>query len=1026
MNLKKLLLLCFLVFTTMAFAQQSVKGSVKDSTGKPVAGATVQVVGASRSATTNSEGAYAIQAQAEETLRFSAQGYQNVEIKVGLSSVVDAVLLPMENKQEAGALGIERNKDAVGYNTQNTEGGQNLSGAVAGAQTSSSSSMGGNTNIILRGVGTVTGSNQPLIVIDGVPMATVGDGKNTGDALSDINPEDIESQSVLSGGAATALYGSRGGNGVILITTKSGKGGKTSIEVKSGVTFETAYIAPVLQNEYGGGDSQQFERATINGQQYNLARYAVDQSWGPKYDSSKMYLPWYAFDQKYLPQHYLKPVPWVAPQKGIEKFYRTGVGMSNSFSVTRSLSGTNLRFSLGNNQVNGIVPNTDLHKTNLAFSFSADLSKKLKSEGGFNYVITSRTNPDYANTVNNDLANVFYAWSHRQLDVRNLEKYYIDPAGGQRTWNRTAWNNEEPKFANNPYWEVYKNYNNDKRHRFFGNLGLTYHFRENLYLVGKVYGDIYYYTKENRNAVGAYGVPSYQKTVYNNTDFNYETRLHYTPKLGENFSLTGFIGMSRRESHYGWSDGKTVGGLVVPNFYNLANSKQTPRASDYSSWQRTNSVYGMASFGFKNMAFVEVTGRQDWFSTVSKPVFYPSVTGSFVFTSALKKKPSWLSYGKVRVAWAQAGNDTNPYELVTYPTVHNPFGGAPDYSRPDVSNNPELVPEIKETKEAGLELRLFKDRLSANVSVYDILSKDLIIPLPVDAANGFISKRVNSGKMSNKGIEVSLSATPVKVGKFSWNVSWNFAKNKNELIKLAPGIKRYKVTSDRYGLVSLYAIEGEAFGQLYGRDFKYDDKGNKIIQANGKYAPSELKSLGSIIPDYTMGLSNTFKYSHLSVSFKFDFQKGGKYFSAAHMVGMSTGMLRETTENGMRDLITRNGRVEERGIVLDGVLANGQRNTKVLSPKRYGEGFYRGGIDTQNIFDATYLKLRNVSISYDVPLPEKKNIKGLNITLFGNNLWTTGLDWDGMDPETAASNKGIGEVSLPTTRSFGMSIGLKL
>jgi len=392
----------------MAFAQQSVKGSVKDSTGKPVAGAIVQVVGASRSATTNSEGAYAIQAQAEETLRFSAQGYQNVEIKVGLSSVVDAVLLPMENKQEAGALGIERNKDAVGYNTQNTEGGQNLSGAVAGAQTSSSSSMGGNTNIILRGVGTVTGSNQPLIVIDGVPMATVGDGKNTGDALSDINPEDIESQSVLSGGAATALYGSRGGNGVILITTKSGKGGKTSIEVKSGVTFETAYIAPVLQNEYGGGDSQQFERATIDGQQYNLARYAVDQSWGPKYDSSKMYLPWYAFDKKYLPEHYLKPVPWVAPQNGIEKFYRTGVGVSNSFSVARSLSGTNLRFSLGNNQINGIVPNTDLHKTNLSFSFSSELSKKLKSEGGFNYVITSRTNPDYANTVKNDLANVFY------------------------------------------------------------------------------------------------------------------------------------------------------------------------------------------------------------------------------------------------------------------------------------------------------------------------------------------------------------------------------------------------------------------------------------------------------------------------------------------------------------------------------------------------------------------------------------------------------------------------------------------
>ena len=1011
----------------MAFAQQTISGSVKNSAGKPVAGATVKVVGTSRNATTNSEGMYAIEAQVEETLLFSAQGYKNVEIKVGLSTTINAVFPPSDEKQQVGALGIERNKDAVGYNTQNTEGGQNLSGAVAGAQTSTSSSMGGNTNIVLRGVGTVTGSNQPLIVIDGVPMATVGDGKNVknaGDALSDINPEDIESQSVLSGGAATALYGSRGGNGVILITTKSGKAGKTSIEVKSGVTFETAYIAPRLQDEYGGGDSQQFERATINGQQYNLARYAVDQSWGPKY-KGQPYLPWYAFDKKYLPEHYLKEVPWQSPKNGIEKFYRTGIGLSNSFSVSRSLSGTNIRFSLGNNEVKGIVPNTDLHKTNLSFSFTSKLSNKLKSEGGFNYVITSRTNPDFANTVENDLANVFYGWSQRQLDVKNLEKYYIDPAGGQRTWNRTAWNNADPKFADNPYWQVYKNYGNDKRHRFFGNIGLTYNFRENLYLVGKIYGDIYSYTKEKRTAVGAYDTPSYEKTVYTNSDFNYETRLHYTPKLGDNFSLTGFIGMSRRESRYGWSKGQTVGGLVVPNYYNLANSKQTPRASDYASWQRTNSVYGMASFGFKSMAFVEVTGRQDWFSTVSKPVFYPSVTGSFVFTSAIKSKPSWLSYGKVRVAWAQAGNDTGPYRLINYPAVNPPFRGSPDYTRSNTANNPDLVPEIKETKEVGLELRFLNDRVSVNASVYNILSKDLIIPLPVDAANGYNWKYVNSGEMSNKGVEVTLSVTPIQTEKFNWNLSWNFSKNKNKLEKLAPGIKNYKVNSDKYGQVSLYAIEGRPFGELYGRDFVYKD-GKRVVSSNGKYATSELKSLGNIIPDYTMGLSNSFTYGRLNLSFVFDFQKGGDYFSAAHMTGMSTGMLRETAANGIRELIRRNGITEARGLILKGVKRDGTPNDQIIDPQTFGEGFFQGAVDKQNIFDATYLKLRSVSLSYDVPLPSTKHLKGLNVSLFGNNLWTTALDWDGMDPETAASNQGIGEISLPTTRSFGMSVGLKL
>jgi len=280
------------------------------------------------------------------------------------------------------------------------------------------------------------------------------------------------------------------------------------------------------------------------------------------------------------------------------------------------------------------------------------------------------------------------------------------------------------------------------------------------------------------------------------------------------------------------------------------------------------------------------------------------------------------------------------------------------------------------------------------------------------------------------GIEVSLSATPVQVGKFSWNVSWNFAKNNNKLLKLYPGTTRYKITNDSSGLVSLYAIEGEAYGQLFGRDFVYDSKGNRLVDANGKYLTSEPKALGSIIPDYTMGLKNSVKYGPVTLSFLFDFQKGGKYFANAYMLGMYTGTLRETTIQGMRDIIDKNGTKDQRGIVVPGVFAPGtpkagQPNDKSISPKTYGSLFYRG-VDSQNIFDATYFKLRSVTLSYDVPLAEKKHIKGLNISLFGNNLWTTGLDWDGMDPEIAASNKGIGETSLPSTRSFGMSIGLKL
>ena len=1031
MNLKRLFSLLLFALATVTFAQQTRSGSVKDTSGKPVAGANVVVFGTTRNAQTNAEGKYSIVAQEGEVLQFTAAGYKNLEIKVALSATIDAVLLPASSQEagEAGALGIKRDKNAVGYATQKAEADQGLSGNVAGVQTSTTSSMGGNTNVTIRGVGSVTGSNQPLIVIDGVPMATVGDADSKfGDAAGDINPEDIESVTVLSGGAATALYGSRGGNGVIIYTTKSGKAGKTTIDVKTGVTFEKHYIGPKLQNEYGGGVTPSFDKYTApNGTVYDVPNYAGDQSWGPKYDPNKMHLPWYAFDKEYLPQHYLKPVPWVAPKNDIEKLYRVGVNISNSVSVSRSVGGTNLRFSLGNNEVTGIVPNTKLQKTNLSFSFNSTLSKKLKSEGGFNYIITTRDNPENSYTMKNPIAKTLYSWTHRQLDMQELKDYYIAPDGSQRTWNRTSAENATPKFADNSYWTIYKNTSNDKRHRFFGNIGFTYDFTDNLYWVGKIYGDIYDLNTEARVAVGSKALSSYTTNSYTNSDFNYETRLHYTPKFkSKNYTLTGFVGLARREGRYHWIKGKTNGGLVLADFYNLENSKETPSATNYRQWRRTNSVFGMVSFGYKGMAFVEATGRKDWFSTVSKPVFYPSVTGSFVFTGAMKHKPSWLSYGKIRAAWAQAGNDTNPYQLITYPSVNLPFRGSPNYMHTYTANNPDLVPEIKETKEVGLELRLFKDRISANISLYDILSKDLIIPLPVDGANGYVAKYINTGKMSNKGVEVSLSATPLKVGNFSWNISWNFAKNDNKLLQLYPGTTRYKITNDSSALVSLYAIEGQPYGQLFGRDYVYDDAGNKVIEANGKYATSEQKPLGTIIPDYTMGLKNSFKYGPMSLSFLFDFQKGGKYFANTYMLGMYTGSFQETVQNGIRDNVRRDGITQQRGVILNGVVrGTGQPNQKIISPKTFGELFYKG-VDAQNIFDATYLKLRNVTLTYEVPLPEKKHIKGLNISLFGNNLWTTGLSWDGMDPEIAASNKGLGETSLPSTRTFGMSLGLKL
>ena len=1033
MNLKKLFLLCSLVFTTMAFAQQTVKGSVKDSKGKPVAGATVIVVGTSRATTTSSEGGYSIEAQAEETLQFSAQGYQNIQRKVGLETTIDVVLpLNSEDAKTVGALGIERDANATGYSETTLEGGDDLKGKTAGL-TAAGSGMG-QTKMTLRGTGSVTGSSQPLIVIDGVPMADMGG--SYANASSEINQDDIESVTVLTGGAATALYGSRGGNGVILYTTKSGKGGKTSIDFNSYVTFERPDIAPKLQNEYGGGSAPRWpSKEIINGREYNFARYSEDENFGPKYDGT-LYLPWYANDPKYLPEHYLKPIPWESPKNDVDKFFQTGITTNNSVSVTRAVSGTNLRFSLGNSETTGIVPTTEMDKSSLAFSFTSDLSSKLKAEGGLNYSITTRFNPWYTYTENT-LAVGLYGNTQRQLDYARLKAFYEAPDGSQRAWNRTTWENGDPYFTDNPYWLINKQTNNDKNHRFFGNIGFTYNFTQQLYIIGKIYGDIYALKTEERRAIGSKETPYYNKYNTFNSSFNYETRLHYNPDLKDYkdiFSVNGFIGMARTENRYESAGGYTNGGLVVPNFYSVDNSKNKATAYTNSTWSRTNSVYGMASLGYKSTVFVELTGRNDWFSTVTKPIFYPSATLSYVFSNSFKKLPSWFSYGKIRAGWAQVGNDAAAYVLKTYPVVNQPMHGVQNYAINNEINDPNLLPEIKETREAGLDLQFFDSRLTLGLSVYDILSKDLILSMPVDAANGYTSKKVNSGEMSNKGFEITLSATPIQTEKFAWYVDWNLSRNVNKLIKLAPGISRYKVTYDNYGNVNLYAIEGRPFGEIYGPGYVYDDKGNRLVGEDGTYLRSEEKLLGNINPDFTTGLTNTFSYGNFSFSFTLDHQHGGSYFAGPYMMGMNAGTIRESVSNGSRiaDPSKENDPdlMGQRGVLLPGVFAEGtpkagQPNDKWISAKKYGTTFYQQ-ISEQGVFDASYIKLRSVSISYEVPLPETKHIKGLNFTLSGYNLWTGGLAWDGMDPESASYNYGIGNSSLPTTKSYTFSVGLKL
>ncbi|MBE4947313.1 SusC/RagA family TonB-linked outer membrane protein [Chryseobacterium culicis] len=932
------------------------------------------------------------------------------------------------------ALGIKREKKALGYASQEIKGdiisdaGQTnavsaLSGNVAGVQVTAPSSMGGSTRITMRGISSVTGENRPLIVVDGVPLDNSNvnsddtqrgaGGRDYGDASFDINPDDIESVTVLKGGPAAALYGSRAGNGAIIYTTKSAKKGKAEVQFNTGVSFESIYIRPKLQNQYGGGLESTLPTATINGQTYNITDFGTDESWGPKYNPNLYYLGWNSFDPEF-PNEYMKLKQWVAPKKDVDDFFRVGTTFTNNFSVSKSFENTNVRLSYTNTKISGIVPNSEIKKDNFSMNVSSKLSDKLKADAVFNYVHTAGFNRPEQGYGDNSLAQKFYQWGQRQLDFTELKDYKL-PNGLQRSWNRTSWSDGTPNFSDNPYWTIYENTSEDTRDRFFGNAGLTYNLSKKVYLSGKVYGDTYSQTISSRVAIGSAALPEFNLQKRNNSEFNYEGRIHYNDNFGD-FSLNTFAGFNIMDRKLSVLEGNSVGGLIIPGLYNLSNSVEQAKATNLSRHSSVRSLFASVSLGYKDYLFLEATGRNDWFSMLNEDQFYPSVTGSFVFSKVLKT--NWLSFGKIRAGWSRIAGGSDPYIRGTYATIGTPFGGDPIYSMPTTKGEPMIKPEIKTTKEIGLEASFFKNRLGFDVTYYDVKTTDLIIPLPVDASTGYGYQRINAGEMTNKGIEAMVNITPIKSSNFSWDITWNFTKNKNKLVELQGNLQNYILTSAPFR-VQLAAQVGYSYGVILGTDFVYDANGNKVVDANGFYKASEIKPLGSVLPDYNMGFRNSFKYKNFALSFLIDIQKGGKYFSTTHMWGMYSGMLEETALGGNR----------EAGVILPGVKEDGTTNDIRLDAPTWG-GTYYSTVDAQNVFDASYIKLRDLTISYDLPKSIIGNtLQGVRISAFGRNLFAWNLAFKGIDPENTSYGsgnvQGLEGGSLPSTRMYGINVNFK-
>src|SRR5690554_1391713 len=1033
-----------------------ITGKVTDQYNEPLTGVTILNSGSGT--VTDIDGNYSISTAIGTTLKFSFIGFEDQVYNVVESTTVNIKLYESTTTLDEvviTSLNIPRERKALGYAVQDvsseaflarpTNPMSALSGKIAGLQViSGGSNMGGSSRITLRGINSITGNNQPLYVIDGVPLdnselnssATINGsaGKDMGSTIQDINPDDIASVNVLKGPSAAALYGSRASNGVILITTKTGKGGdgKINIEINTGLELENVVRLPERQKIYGGGYNTSFSTAEINGSTYNIVDYAGDENWGPKLDGTPV-LHWYNLDPEY-PDDYLNPEPWLYPDNDVHYFFNTGLANTNNISLSKSNENSAFRVSFTNKNVTGTVPNSSLGKNSLSISgnVTGDLLSFFASA---NYIKTSTTGRPWTGASNRNIILEAYQWGHVQVDYKKLSEYKR-PDGTPRAWNRTGYQNtvadEKTKYIDNPYWSAYESYLKEDRNRLYGNFGIAITPTPWLSVTGRLNADIYDYDFQDRIAFNSRSQSSYQEYNQKYEEFNYDL-LATVNKSWDDHSLlanagTNFLQRTRRVS-----DISTSGGLIIPNYYSLNNATSTiinPSTGIYK--KQLSSVYGSISYGWKGTVYLDGTFRNDWSSTLPvehNSYFYPSVTSSVILSELPGLRNSnWLSFAKLRLGWAQVGNDTDPYQLYKVYEAVSSINGRSAYTLPNQLNNINLKPEITSSLETGLQLQFFKDLINLDFTYYNNSSRNQIISLPTSAAFGYSSMLINAGEINNRGFEVILGINPVKSRNWDWNTTFNFSRNINKIIELSDAVNKLNLSTT---LVTLTAQEGKSYGQIEGYDFVYAPDGQKVVGENGLHMRTQqIVPLGSVLPDFLWSFQNGLRYKNLRFNFLVDSRVGGKFFSQTYSVAMYSGILPETAANGIR----------ETGVVSDGVTAdvtfnadgtysvtNIAPNTKNVTAQAWARN-YSNGPTAYSIFDATFIKLRELSLGYDIKLSENSPVKSIGTSLYARNLFYLYRKSKTIDPELTNSSgnvQGIEGGNMPTPLTYGINLSFR-
>lgn len=953
------------------------------------------------------------------------------------------------------ALGIKREKKSLGYASEEvkaeqlTGGTTNtgnvaslLSGKVSGLQVNTNNNFGGSANLLIRGYKSLSGGS-PLIVIDGSPVnnGTVsGSTFDYGNFLSDINQDDIESINVLKGAAASALYGERGSDGVILIVTKNGRGkqdGSWGVTLNSGITagFIDKSTFPKYQSRYGAG----YGRVYGNGNEYfnqdpNTGElqtpFTEDASYGAEFNPNLLVRQWDSYNPD--SPNYGKATPWQAAKNGPIKFFETPVTYVNTISLEKGSKSSNISLSYTNMLSNGLLPNSDLRKNSLSAKFNYDFTDQLHASV-FSTLTIQDTKGRNETGYSDNLVTGFRQWWQTNVDVYELRDAY-QRSNSNLTWNRTSGANGSPAYWNNPYFQRYQNYQSDTRTRSFSYAQLKYDITKNIGITGKLSYDQMQMMIEERlmngslpQAFGASGnnvTSGYSRQDIRTTETNFDLFLNYKFDITSDLNVSGIVGGNVRRNLIDNVYASTEGGLATPGLFAISNSASPiiPPDENYSKWV-TSGVYATASFGYKNLLYVDGTIRADQSSNLPKDnnsYVYPSVTGSLILSELWK--PSFLSFWKIRGNYAEVGSSTENYRLQNTYRVRGGFGNTGLVDQSYFLANPNLQPQRSKEVEFGMEAQFFKNRLGFDVAVYKTRTLNQIINLPVSSATGYRTFLVNAGQINNKGIEVQLNGTPFKSDNFKWDIDVNWSKNENEVVKLYGDSQNYLLASYQGG-VSLNARVGEAFGALVGSDYVYLN-GEKVVNpANGRYLTNPNQVIGNITPDWIGGVRNSFSYKGLSLSFLIDVKHGGDVFSTDMYYGLATGLYEETAVGDYRTA----------GVVNPGVNPNGQVNTTPTSaPDTFGNvDGYRRMPNSRFVYDASYVKLREASIGYSLPksILANTSFQEVKISLVGRNLWIIHKNLPYADPETGTGNglasKGNSIGVLPTTRDLGINVTLK-